>query len=217
MALVKNLYKRLLITAQSFGLVAALHELTDIFRYKLFGVRKYLLFALKPSTFVLSNNKFSNLNVCIVSPESLNPYVDNSSLELTKDFLSESRLAKAVIATDSQSGSLLAYGFFSSDPIAIEGEVIFHPPPKSTYLFKFFIVPEARGRQIIRALVSEVLKIQQQARPDCFIAIIIETNFISRAAFGAMGFKRQFDFVVRKGSRDNVKCELRLGRYPGLE
>ena len=196
-----NLCKRLLVTYKSFGLSALYQDLIEIFRQKLFRSRKYILMSLLPNDFIEATVLSPTIVISIVKPEELNSYV-HSDLELSSEFLQAIKDEKAVIAKEEVTGDILGYGFYSSKPIAIEGQIFFQPPPGSTYLFKFYIIPQARGERIVRRLIAKVIDQQPPELSKLIIAIVIANNFNSLYSFSAMGFEKKKNFIFVEGGSD---------------
>lgn len=193
--------RRLYGTLRRFGALSCVVEVLNILRYKLFENRRYTLLQLRPVVMPINSRSRAAVSITIEEPRRLGIQCSDPSFELTDSFLSGIQNAKAVVARDSNSGQLLAYGFFCLGAIAIDSELYFVPPELSLYLFKFFVVPSARGKRIFSDLVEEVLRLPEHGALKAVYANVIQENFPSLRAFCKMGFRKLGTFtVVREAS-----------------
>ena len=196
-----KIFQRLISTYSSFGFKASICDLREILRDRFFRSREYCLMVLRPEDFIPPAIESSSVVVSVVEPEYLSPFVD-PAIELDLKFLQDLSNVKAVVAKESITGDLLAYGFFSSEQTAIDGEVFFSVPKDCIYLFKFFVLPEARGERVVRRLMAKILEGQKLLPSRAFILMVLANNFLSQHAFLAMGFEIKKKFVLTEGESE---------------
>lgn len=195
-----NIFRKIISTYRNFGSRAFVAEVGEILRYLIFDSRKYVSLALVPKDFIAPQAELPTTQISLMDPLDLVPYACEA-LELDRKFLTELKDTAVVVAKDSVTGDLLGYGFFSTSVSNIDVNVDFCPPQGSTYLFKFFVIPEARRERIARRLVAKIIEIQDRKFSDIFIVNIFANNFISMKAFTQMGFEQRKFFIWHEGQK----------------
>jgi L-amino acid N-acyltransferase YncA len=140
----------------------------------------------------------SPFTIKIATEETLKP-ICNSNLDMSCSFLSNALKKNDVCIVAMLDKKVIGYSWLSQSNTVFDGNIWVRPPTNSYYVYKSYVAPEFRGKNILKQILHHFIK-NKITNGESMFCFISTTNNSSIKAFEKTGFQKAgaLTFLNRK-------------------